>query len=481
MKSMRKILTLVLVLVMVMSMATAAFADGTPSITIQNAAKGVTYKAYKLFDATVVGDSVYYTGTIPSALSGYFEKDANGYISTTDAAMNGEEMSDGLKADLKTWAASASATKTKDGEGGALVFADLPYGYYVISTTQGEQAVSVTPLKANTTIYDKNSSEPHGLVKKVEGKENEAADVNIGDTVTYTVSFVTSNYSGSGEDAQKITKYTITDTLPAFLSDVKVTSIKVGDTSILTTDDEVPQFDKDKKEIVLEWVDADGNSKYANGATVTITYTAVINEKIELKKANTNSVTVTWNNETGSLTDEDPGVYTGALAILKVNELGKSLDGAKFKLMTIKVTGADGTYQYAAADAQGATDTVTTKDGKLVIRGIKPGTKVSILEVEAPEGYNKAEGATEITVTREPAGEQTFYLKNGDTDGTATDNDASVTYTGYGNAAAIVNKKGTTLPSTGGMGTTMFYVLGIAMVMSAVVLLITKKRMNSFE
>lgn len=480
MKSIRKILTFALVLVMVMSMATAAFADGTASITIQNAAKGVTYKAYKLFEATVVGDSVYYTGTIPSALSGYFEKDANGYISTTDAAMNGEEMSDGLKAGLKTWAASASATKTKDGEGGALVFEGLPYGYYVISTTQGEQAVSVTPLKANTTIYDKNSSEPHGLVKKVEGKEDEAADVNIGDTVTYTVSFVTSNYSGSGEDAKQIKNYTITDTLPAFLSDVKVTSIKVGDTSILTTDDEVPQFDKDKKEIVLEWVDADGNSKYANGATVTITYTAVINEKIELKKANTNSVTVTWNNETGSLTDEDPGVYTGALAILKVNELGKSLDGAKFKL-TIKVTGADGTYQYAAADAQGATDTVTTKDGKLVIRGIKPGTEVSIQETEAPEGYNKMEGNTDITISREPADTQTFYLKNGAANGSATDNDATVTYTGVGNAAAIVNKKGTTLPSTGGMGTTMFYVLGIAMVMSAVVLLITKKRMNSFE
>lgn len=476
---MRKILTLVLVLVMVMSMATAAFADGTAaSITIQNAAKGVTYKAYKLFDATVVGDSVYYTGTIPSALSGYFEKDANGYISTTDAAMNGEEMSDDLKADLKTWAASASTTKTKDGEGGALVFESLPYGYYVISTTQGEQAVSVTPLKANTTIYDKNSSEPHGLVKKVEGKEDDAADVNIGDTVTYTVSFVTSNYSGSGEDAKQIKKYTITDTLPDFLSKVTVNSIKVGETPVLV-DGKAPQFDANKQ-IVLEWADADGNSKYANGATVTITYTAVINEKIELKKANTNSVTVTWNNETGSLTDEDPGVYTGALAILKVNELGKSLDGAKFKL-TIKVTGADGTYQYAAADAQGATDTVTTKDGKLVIRGIKPGTEVSIQETEAPEGYNKMEGNTDITISREPADTQTFYLKNGAANGSATDNDATVTYTGVGNAAAIVNKKGTTLPSTGGMGTTMFYVLGIAMVMSAVVLLITKKRMNSFE
>ena len=104
MKHARKLASLLLALVMVFALAVTAFAqdvpvaDGAGSITISNAAKGETYAIYKLFDATVSADhtSIAYTGTIPESLKPYFTADANDYISATDLAKTGENMSDGL-------------------------------------------------------------------------------------------------------------------------------------------------------------------------------------------------------------------------------------------------------------------------------------------------------------------------------------------------------------------------------------------------
>ncbi|MBD9115581.1 MAG: hypothetical protein EGQ10_00120, partial [Clostridiales bacterium] len=140
MKHARKLASLLLALVMVFALATTAFAqDVTGSITISNAAKGETYTIYKLFDATVSADgkSIAYTGTIPASLSTYFIADKNGYISATDAAKDGANMSEGLKNALKAWTATATATATAKSDGSALKFQELAYGYYVVTTTQG--------------------------------------------------------------------------------------------------------------------------------------------------------------------------------------------------------------------------------------------------------------------------------------------------------------------------------------------------------
>ena len=313
MKCTRKLASLLLALVMVFALATAAFAQdvtvtgGTGSITISNAAKGETYTIYKLFDATVNADgsSIAYTGEIPESLKTYFTADKNGYISATSAAKDGENMSEGLKTALKTWTADATATATATSDGSALNFNGLAYGYYVVTTTQGNQVISVDSTKPNVTIVDKNSSTPKDLTKTASND-----DVSIGDTVTYTVRFTTSNYYGAGEDAKKIVSYTIEDTLPDFLSEVTVTSIIVdNDGDNATTKDQTDvtaQFDKDKK-IVIDWYDEGKNQfLYNNGATITITYTAVVTDKAAIDgEGNTNKVTVTWTTEGG--TQPGPG------------------------------------------------------------------------------------------------------------------------------------------------------------------------------
>lgn len=497
MKHARKLASLLLALVMVFALATTAFAQdvtvtgGTGSITISNAAKGETYTIYKLFDATVSkdGSSIAYTGKIPASLSTYFTADENGYISATSAAKDEEIMSAGLKTALKAWTENEEPTATAESDGSVLNFKELAYGYYVVTTTQGDQLISVDSTKPDVTIVDKNSSAPKDLSKTADSD-----NVNIGDTVTYTVRFKTSNYYGAGEDAREIVSYTIEDTLPDFLSNVNVTSIIVdNDGDDTTKDDQTPvtaQFDKDKK-IVIDWYDKANNKfLYNNGATITITYTAVVTEKAAIDGlGNTNKVTVKWTTkgntepESGKL-EKVKTIYTYAIALKKVNNEGKPLSGAVFQFpFYVKSTADKGVYIYAGTTAkEGLTNKITTPDdGVIVVKGVASGS-YTITEFKAPDGYNKLTGP--VTVVAKKTGatstHTTVYLdENGNITNTETEKDVKVDIANIAaTAVVVVNKAGTELPSTGGMGTTVFYVLGSILVLGAVVLLVTKKRMS---
>lgn len=505
MKHARKLASLLLALVMVFALATTAFAQevthkdgGKGSITISNAAKGETYTIYKLFDATVNADgsSIAYTGTIPESLEKYFKADDNGYISATPEATDGANMSEGLKTALKAWTAGATATATAKSDGSALTFNGLAYGYYVVTTTQGNSVISVDSTKPNVDIVDKNSSTPSGLTKTATATATSTdKSFSIGDTVTYTVRFKTSNYDGAGKDAKKIVSYTIEDTLPKFLSDVKVTSIIVdNDGDEETTGDQTKidaQFDANKK-IVIDWYDEDNHQfLYNNGATITITYTAVVTEKAAIDGAgNTNKVTVTWTTEdnkpgSGKLENEET-IFTYAIALKKVNDKGNPLPGAVFEFpFYVKSTpdATDGAYIYAGINpGEGLTNKITTpKDGVIVVKGVASGS-YTITEFKAPDGYNKLTGSVTVTAvkTNSTSTNTIVYLdENGDTTEKKTEKEVKVEIPNIAaTAVVVVNKAGTQLPSTGGMGTTIFYVLGSALVLGAVVLLVTKKRMS---
>lgn len=503
MKHARKLTSLLLALVMVFALAVTVAADGTTgttgtgSITISNAAKGETYTIYKLFDATVSedGKSIAYTGTVPPSLNTYFTADKNGYISATPEAKEGENMSEGLKTALKAWTAGATAAATATSDGSALNFNGLAYGYYVVTTTQGNQVISVDSTMPDVTIVDKNSSAPKDLSKTADSD-----NVSIGDTVTYTVRFKTSNYYGAGKDAKEIVSYNIEDTLPEFLSDVKVTSIIVDNDGNEATTGDGDQVDVTaqfaKKKIVIDWYD-EVNSKflYNNGATVTITYTAKVTDNAAIDgTGNTNKVTVTWTTKNG--TEPGPGelkqeetIYTYAIALKKVNNKGTALPGAVFEFpFYVQTTpDANGAYIYAGTTAkEGLTNQITTPDsGVIVVKGVKSGS-YEITEVTAPAGYNKltAPVTVEAVQTGETSTHTTTYL---DKDGNVVDKTAKVTEvkvdidTIAATAVVVVNKAGTELPSTGGMGTTVFYVLGAVLVVGAGVLLVTKKRMSQSE
>lgn len=522
MKATKKILALALVAVMMMAISVTAFADaqtvaytGTDgdgaTVTINNPAKGETYKIYKLFDATVNGDKIAYQGTVPASLSAYFEADANGNITpkgeivVTDSEGNvtGTQMTDGLKAALEAWAASASPIGTAESNGAeSLQFTNLPYGYYVVTTTNktgtganAKSAITVTSTRPNASVFDKNYNEP-SVDKQVEKQS-----YTVGDTVKYTATFNTTNYMGEGENSKQVVEYLIEDTLPPYLANVTVTSVTVGGTPIQPT----PQFVN--KQITIEWATKNNDntftSKYNQGAQIVIQYQATLTSTTNINAADKNTITITPIVDKGN-GEKEPWdrswensveIITYAAALKKTDGTN-ALKGAEFTVAGLTVTEtAPGVYTVVSYDPASTTPSTTLKtddDGKLYIVGLASDVTLTITETKAPDGYNKL---TESKELKPQVLSKQLYVLTGyekyDEDGNLIERSESSS-TGFvqvtknlseldAAALEIVNVQGDELPSTGGVGTTLFYVFGSLMVLGALVFFITKRRMNAAE
>ncbi len=517
MKKMKKIFAFLIAMVMVMGMSTAVFAqtvgtaaDGKGNITISNAANGETYAVYKLFDATNSvlqtggeSNSIAYTGTIPQSLSAYFTADSAGNITATDAAKNGDELSEAAITALTEWAEDQSPDATAVSDGSELTFAGLAYGYYVVTTTQGDTAISVDSTKPNATIIDKNTTTP------VDSPAKTADDTNvyIGQTVTYTVNFGTANYDGE----KQITKYEIKDTLPDYLTDVTVTSLKVIESAAVEDDPATTDVNEaaaevstdltslgadfaTSKTITIPWA-TNGKNLYKNGSTIEIVYTAKVTDKAVVDgDGNKNKVTITYTTEDGTphqdTTTVEETIYTYAAALQKIDENNKPLAGATFAANGLTVTGSAGDYVVSAYDATSTTAGTPMEcdaQGQLVIRGLPSDVTLTLTETAAPNGYNKLTttvSLTPVVISEEvKSTSQTIYY---DAEGKVTDTATDTSYqkTTYNvnllkEATQVENKKGTELPSTGGIGTTIFYAIGAILVIGAGIVLVTRRRMNA--
>ena len=511
MKHMRKLLAMVLAVMMVMSLATTAFAqdvgtdaEGKGTITISNAAKGETYAVYKLFDATVNedGTAIAYTGNIPEALEDYFVKDSAGNISATDAAKDGDNMSAGLQSALTDWAATETPTASATSDGSKLNFNGLDYGYYVVTTTQGEQLISVDSTMPDATVYDKNT-------KDITAKKEVAKDsYSIGDTVIYTATFDTVNYYGEGSAAKQVIKYTITDTLPEFLSDVAIDSIVITEADGTTTDATLTgQAFNANGEIEIEWATkVEGSdpeeytSKYDNGAKIIVTYHGTLTSVTNINTVDTNTVkiqpTLIDNDKPWKDTWKDTAEIKTYGAALKKTDGTNALAGAEFtvKGLVVKAGDAAGEYIVVSYDPASTTESatlVTNDEGKLYIVGLASDVTLTVTETKAPDGYNKLTAPVTLTpqlmTTAIYTASGTIYY---DADGNVVSAQSSSTSSKEveknltdldENALEVENNAGTELPSTGGMGTTMFYVFGAILMVVAAVLLVTKRRMNMAE
>lgn len=523
MKHVKKILALVLAMIMVLGMSTIVFAatpdtvpiPGTGTITIHNAGIGETYNVYKVLDAKVgANGAIVYPGPVPEELGDCFELSSDG---VNLKIIDGLSETD-LFTKLKTWASTATAAKTAIKATTATVtFTGLDFGYYVVVSTMNNGAViSVTSTNPDAVTYEKNSTTPQPD-KTVNG-----TSFSIGDTITYTVKFPGANYmqpDATGKNAKIVTKYEVKDTLPDFLSDVTVTGIKIDGTVKDVNDTNFPgvttfgtnkKFDipwasKQESEDAVSWT-----SLYNNGAEVEITYTATLTDIVKVNAANKNTVTVSpyvedegnpweesWNDS------ETIATYAAALKKVDGSTPAKPLAGAKFKFygLNVKKT-ADGVYTVTSYDPnayntnQGATqdsaklgnEMEVDADGKLYIVGLKENIELKGIETEAPAGYNLLK--TEVTLTPQVLTTEIFkesgikyydaddnLLRQEVTGSTSKTVDKNLSELD-GEAVEVINNKGVELPSTGGMGTTIFYVLGAILVLGAGVLLITKRRMS---
>lgn len=519
MKKIKKIMALVIALAMVLSMGTVAFAqtegtaaEGKGSITISNAAKGETYSVVKIFGATLTDDAtattdasgIAYTGDIPEALAGFFEKDATtGNVIRKATATDDSALVAAVQAYAKTQAPTASV----ESDGSELTFQGLDYGYYAVISTQGA-VVTVDSLRPNAIVYDKNSKEPSA------DKTVGTTSYSIGDTIEYTATFNTANYLTpedsevtDGSDAKQVINYEISDTLPDFLSDVSVTKITIDGTEY-KVNGAVPQFEN--KKISIPWAtENEGSdpktytSNYKNGAIIVVEYTAKLTSTSNVNTANTNTVTITPYVDNGTGTPEpweetwekDAVVKTYGTALKKVDGQTKAaLKGAKFKVtgLTVEaVEGEPGVYKvvsYVKDSTELGTEMTTNDDGKLYIIGIAEDVTLSATETAAPEGYNKADAAISLPAQLltetlyETSGTRKYDAKGNLISETSTGGETRTVEKNYTmldqNAVEVLNNKGTELPSTGGIGTTIFYVVGAILVIGAGVVLVTRRRMD---
>ena len=543
---MKKLFGLLITIVMVLGLSTGALAQnkasgfgGDATITINNAAKGETYRIVKLFDATITdpaSDAIAYSGTVPAALSDYFEADAAGNVTLKRVAdANGNEPGDdeyvetfyGMQAAdfvaMKNWADGVPAddedypSVSETSDGSVLNFTGLTYGYYVIISSQGA-AVTVDSTNKNVTVRDKNSKEPSA------SKDVTPSHASIGDTITYTATFDAPNYlendTGAEPVSEPVVSYIIEDTLPDFLEEVTVTEVKVlqPEENPVTLDADDYQF-TDKK-IEIPWVveetvpttDHTYTSLYKNGSKIVITYTAKLTGSAKVGAGNENKVSLEPQVDRGNgkepFTEDDEwedtaDVFTHAAALQKKadNENGADLAGAEFSFKGLVVSGVPGFYTVVSYDSsENAADGTIMKcdeHGKLVIAGIDADadTPIKLIgkETTAPNGYNLLGGTFELPTivmtagTTTTHGSRTTYY---DSDGNIVDQQetggTTITRTEITKLETIpaksilhvVNRKGSELPSTGGMGTTLFYALGVLLVLVAGVALVTRRRMH---
>lgn len=540
MKRIKKLASLLLAMVMVLGMTMTSFAqtkaldpadaDGA-TITIKNPAKGETYSLHKLFDATVNGDNIAYQGEVPTALEAFFKADDAGYISPTDeivekdadGKITGTKMTDGLKAALEAWAENAEVVVSEMSNGDSdLVFTGLPYGYYVVTTTHvstnedgvvTKAAITVTSTQPDADIYDKNVNTPTVL------KEVEKESYSIGDTVKYTGTFDTTNYIDLNGESKQVVDYVIQDTLPEYLADAKVTKITIGatetDPGTVFEGDALTglQFGKVtvgtttyEKAILIPWAEqaADGTytNLYAQGAKIVVEYEAVLTSTTNINAADTNTISIRPVYVDEDSTEKKPWdetwedtaeIRTYAAAIKKVDESGNPLAGATFTIKGLTVTaGEAGVYTVASYDPNSTTESAelsTDENGKLYIIGLASDVELTVTEFKAPDGYNKLTESKKLKpqiLTKEifvTSGERHY-----DEDGNLVSESSTATTSKTVEknlsdldvaALEIVNQKGTLLPSTGGIGTTIFYVVGGILVVAAGILLVTKKRMSA--
>ena len=506
MRKMNRLAALLAVLVMSTTMASTAFADGsaaveapaapTGTITVQNAVKDKTYTLYKIFDATTNGESVSYTvpeGKTYTDIDNIFETRTQGGKKYVVGLKSGKK-----NADLLTWL-NAHGTEgvrklSLTCSGPDVTFDGLEYGYYYIHSSLANDnglAMAVTLKSSDVMAQEKNVESgwgDHG------GKTIATADgdvtFSIGETIPYKVTYEKAyNFHVVDEDgtkkAHKIYNYVLEDTMPAAVTldeksfvvtvngiNVKADAITENDyTYSLTTD----ANGNKKFTLKIPWAktpeEANDDFFYHDApAKIVVTYNGVLNSNVvtgsSKSEDNTNKASMYYNDSKQSGEDKDAPIYSGEIKITKVDgdskkdgTYTKKLKGATFVVKRgteyLKYTDNAGTNDAftTTTDKNEATKYVTNDDGEVVIRGLKQGT-YELVEIQAPDGYNVLNETQPVTLTFDSSSAQGTLVV----------------------APVVENFKGIQLPSTGGMGTTVFAIVGLLVMAGAAVTLIVKKR-----
>ena len=496
MKLSRKILSLVLALVMVMGLAATAFAEEgggattKGSITITNAVVGQTYTIYQILDLESYNDSANayaYKATTTwndFIMSGdikdtYVKVDTQGYVTWKDGA-NEAAFAKAAQKYARDNSITNQGNVTADTT--TVSFTGLDLGYYLVDSTLGTLCSLDT---TNPRVVMKEKNEAPTNVKTVEedftGDYGNTNDADIGQTVNFK-SVITARPGAE--------KYVFHDIMSKGLTLDKA-SIKINGVAVTDSDGNDVAGD-DYTVSYPSGEGADGctfeiafDQSYLNtitkATTITITYSATLNENAVIAgegNLNTSKLSYGDSSNTQTTPDSETRTYTWKLPIYKYHKDGETqtaLAGAEFILYKgseenrVYAQVTDGKLTGWTETKAEATTLVSDDAGMIAVEGLDADTYY-LEETKAPGGYNKLAGPVKVVISHDVTDEgvhMTHTLKQGTTDVEKVDK------------VKIENKSGTELPSTGGIGTTIFYVLGSILVIGAAVLLITKKRMSA--
>lgn len=524
MKQLKKLAAVLLAVVMTLAMNMTVFAEETaptaaPSpttytLTLTGTATGHTYEAYQIFKGDLSDSTLsnidWGSGVKGDDLLDALKKDADlqdDFASVTSAASvaavlaNEKDESVVVQEFATVVSQHLSSTKVSvASKATETPISGLEAGYYLVKDQDGTQTNTsdaytrfILKVVGNTKAAVKSNVPT--VKKKVKDTNDstgvtsdwqDSADADIGDDVQYQI---TGTMPDNIND-YKTYKYVFTDTMSKGLTYTeKNAKIKIGTTDVTSSFTEVVTPDTTTGVTTVTWTCDDlKDIKDANGDKITIAantkvvveYSATLNKDAVIgDTGNPNEVYLTYSNNPNKGGDGDTGttpkdkniVFTYKVVVNKVDQEQKSLAGAAFKLEK-KVPGKDGKIEYKAV----ASETVSTDGTTFTFSGLDDGD-YKLTETTTPNGYNTID-PVEFTISAEHDTEsdnpQLTKLSGNAANGevitfTPDTKDGSLT-------TNIVNKKGSTLPSTGGAGTRMFYVFGGCLVAAAVVLLALKKR-----
>lgn len=471
------------------------------TITINNNTAGHTYKAYQIFkgglsqDGTILSDIQWGNGVNSEALLTAL-KGTEAYKDCTTAADVAKVLA-GFENDAEQLKKVAVViNQNLNNANGAQSTGTGPYtitvpsdGYYLV---RDEGTVTATDggtnfilqVIGNVDVTPKTTNAPD-VDKKVKLHGVPGADLSnaVSAEVGHEVDFTITTTIPTGLDSYTNYTFNIVDTMSEGLTykgDFLVHTVGAK-TSLQKDEDYTLTIEGQTITVTLA-------SKYvlANpGQKIEITYVAAVNVKSLTKDRETNSVHIVYSNNpadsnsTANTVDKVVYVYNFDIVIDKVDGAdNKKLEGAQFALY--KETGyVDLYYQWYDENHENSntfgwsteadrTIVKTDKNGVASFKGLVPGTYY-LQEIKAPDGYNTLDKPVKVEITA-------TYDDNGNITTNATPNEQN---NHYEVTSTITNNKGTVLPSTGGIGTTIFYVVGGLLMVGAAILLITKKRMHN--
>lgn len=484
MKHMKRMASLLMALVMALSLAVPVMAaDETGSITINGVSDTTTYDIYRLLDLQSYDkDKKTYSYRVNSAWKTFFATDeAKAYISLDAdgfATWVGDEEDEAriaafaklalayAKANNITPVKSSATEGQFEISGTSGVFSNLALGYYLVDSTMGALC-GLTTTNPDASIQAKNGQPTIDKQVKEDStnKWGESNSADIGQTVEFCATI--SVHAGAQN-------YVFHDKMDPGLTYTRVSKIEhVVPSENKTT--EVPQDQyyniivateiTDECTFEIHFTQSFCDHLKTNDKVI-IYYEAVLNNNAVI--ANPGNVNEAWltYGEGNETTHDTTTTYTYQFDIVKTDSQNTLIDGAEFRIYDAATGGnevkvklqRDGTYLRYYGEEGG--DVIKVKDGKVRVKGFDNGTYY-LEETKSPNGYNQLSARKEFTI----ADANLDSVFNGDIYST-------------GSGVHVVNKAGTMLPETGGMGTTLFYVLGGVLVIGAGVALVTKKRMG---